>query len=119
MGAVKNATPNKPQIVVRVSPRLLGDVLCVAMRDKGLDAELHLDTEPQPGIASSARFDLALVTEELTSDVIADTVLVLDAGGSMLSVTRDGKDRVLADDAELGSLLDLIEGLLDGGDDVG
>ena len=107
--------PNKPQIMVRVSPRILGDVLCVALRERGLGAELHLATQPPSAVVSSTRFDLALVTDELAGEVIADTVLVLDAGGSTLSVTREGEDRVLSDDAELGVLIDLVEGLLNGG----
>ena len=107
--------PNKPQIVVRVTPRLLGDVLCVALREKGLDAELHLDTQPPSAVVSSTRFDLALVTDELSGEVIADSIIVLDPGSSSLSVVREGDDPPLTDDAELGALIGLIEGVLNDG----
>lgn len=115
--SVNEATPmpSKPQVVVRVTPRLLGDVLCVALREKGLDAELHLETQPPSAVLSSTRFDLALVTGDLPYEFIADTIIVIDPVGSSLSVVREGDDPPLTDDAELSSLIGLIEGVLKDG----
>jgi hypothetical protein len=103
---------SKPQIVVRVAPRLLGDVLCLALRSEGLHVELCLDDGPEAALVRSKRFDLALVTEPLPGDVIADSVLVLDQPGSHLALEREGQDRPLGGDDQLARLIGLIEGVL-------
>jgi hypothetical protein len=99
-------------IVVRVAPRLLGDVLCLALRAEGLHVELCLDDGPEAAVVRSKQFDIAVVTEPLPGDVIADAVLVLDERGSQLALEREGQDRPLGGDDRLTELIGLIEGVL-------
>jgi hypothetical protein len=101
-----------PLVVIRVAPRLLGDVLCLALRAEGLHVELCLDDDPEVAVVRSKHFDLALVTEPLPGDMIADTVLVLDHTGSHLALDREGQDRPLGGDDQLAQLIGLIEGVL-------
>jgi hypothetical protein len=100
------------QIVVRVAPRLLGDVLCLALRAEGLQVELCLDDGPEAAVARSKRFDIALVTEPLPTDVLADTVLVLEQGGTHLALEREGQHRPLGGNDQLAQLIGLIEGVI-------
>ncbi|CAN5452747.1 hypothetical protein BH23ACT6_BH23ACT6_27770 [soil metagenome] len=104
-----------PHIVVWVAPRLLGDVLCLALRAEGLQVELYLDDGPEAAVVRSKPFDLALVTEPLPGDVVADTVLVLDQTGSHLALEREGHHRPLGVDDQLTELIGLVEGVLAGG----
>jgi hypothetical protein len=101
-----------PQIVVRVAPRLLGDVLCLALRAEGLLVELWLDDGPEAAVVRSKRFDVALVTAPLPHDVFADTVLVLDRRGSHLALAGEGQHRPLGGDDQLVQLIRLIEGVI-------
>jgi hypothetical protein len=102
----------RPQIVIRVAPRLLGDVLCLALRSEGLDVELYPENGAHPATVRAGRVDVALVTEQLPGDDIADTILVLDPSGTMLSVASEVQDRPLGFAGELGALISLIEGHL-------
>jgi hypothetical protein len=63
-------------------------------------------------VVRSKRFDLALVTEPLPGDVIADTVLVLDERGSQLALEREGQHRPLGGDDRFAELIGLIESVL-------
>jgi hypothetical protein len=108
--------PNTAHVVIRVAPRLLGDVLCLTLRDHGLDVELYLD-QPESVRIRAKRFDLALITDELPGEVIADTILVLDPSGRKLTVAREGQDRSLTGEDELARLIGIVEGLL--GEDLG
>jgi hypothetical protein len=99
----------RPQIVIRVAPRLLGDVLCLALRSEGLDVELYPKDGAHAATVRTRRVDLALVTEELPGDDIADTILVLDPSGTTLSVASELQDRPLGFAGELGALISLIE----------
>ena len=103
---------SSPHIVVRVAPRLLGDVLCLALRSEGLEVELSLDDDPQEANVSSKRFDLAIVTEPLSGDIIADTVLVLAPSGVQLVSEREAQDRPLGGDDQLGGLIAIVDGVL-------
>ena len=103
---------SSPHIVVRVAPRLLGDVLCLALRGEGLDVELCLDDDPQEANVSSKRFDLAIVTDLLPGDVVADTVLVLDPFGAKLVSAGEGQDRPLDGDDQLAELIAIIDRVL-------
>jgi hypothetical protein len=103
---------SSPHIVVRVAPRLLGDVLCLALRGEGLDVELCLDDDPKERIVRSKRFDLAIVTEPLPGDVVADTVLVLDPSGAKLVSAGEEQDRPLDGDDQLAGLIAIVDGVL-------
>ena len=103
-----NETPS-PRILLRVAPRLLGDVLSLALRDQGIDVVLDLGDGP---VDPDRRFDVALVTDDLRGDVTADTVLVLDATGSTMRVEGEGHQREITLGSELPELLGLLEGLL-------
>jgi hypothetical protein len=112
---VNDTTPplRRPQIIIRVAPRLLADVLCLALRSEGLDVEQRYSDEPTretPG--GLQRFDLALVTGELPGDIVAETILVLDPSGTTLSVMREEQHRSMGFEGELIHLIGLIEGLL-------
>ena len=112
---VVNADPHVPRIVIRVAPRLLGDALGVALRERGLDVVLYPEesTATVGRAGEGGRFDLALVTEELPADATAETTITLDEAGTALSVDREGYDRTLATSHELEGLLELIDQLLD------
>ena len=103
-----------PRIVIRVAPRLLGDVLGLALRERGLDVVLY----PDEGVATvgraGERFDLALITEDLPPDTVAETTIKVDETGTALSVSREGYDRGLVVSHELEGLLELIDQLLRG-----
>ena len=103
---------SSPHIVIRVAPRLLGDVLCLALRGEGLDVERCLDDDSQEAVVRSKRFDLAIVTEPLPGDVVADTVLILDPAGAQLVSAGEGQDRPLGGDDQLGGLIAIVDGVL-------
>ena len=103
---------SSPHIVVRVAPRLLGDVLCLALRGEGLDVELCLDDDPQERIVRSKRFDLAIVTEPLPDEVVADTVLFLNPAGAQLVSAWEGQDCPLGSNDQLAGLIAIIDRVL-------
>jgi hypothetical protein len=102
-----------PRIVLRVAPRLLGDVLALALRDQGLDVVLDLDEDAPAVHIAGEHFDLAVVSHGLEGEVLADTVLVLDSSGTALAVAREEQDRRLGGD-ELASLIEAILDLVGG-----
>jgi hypothetical protein len=105
--------PRRPQIIIRVAPRLLADALCLALRSEGLDVEQRYPDEPaQETVGRLHRFDLALVTEALPGDVVAETILVLDSSGSTLSVVGEEHHRSMRSEGELIHLIGLVERLL-------
>jgi hypothetical protein len=112
--AVNDMTPplERPPIVIRVAPRLLGDVLCLALRSGGLDVELYSEDGAHAATVRTGRVELALVTEQLPGDDIADTILVLDPSGTTLSVAREVQHRPRGFAGELGAFISLIEGHL-------
>jgi hypothetical protein len=99
----------RPQIVIRVAPRLLGDVLYLALRSEGFDVELYPEDGAHAATVRAGRVELALVTEQLPGDDIADTILVLDPSGTTLSGASEVQDRPLGFAGELGALISLIE----------
>lgn len=105
------ATP--PRIVLRVAPRLLGDVVSLALREHGLTVELALDDGPPSLRILAEQFDLAVVSDGLAGEVIADTVLVLDSEGTTLSILREEKHRRLCG-GEFVTLIQTITDLLEG-----
>ena len=105
--------PRRPQIIVRVATRLLADVLCLALRSEGLDVEQLYPHEPaRETIGGLHRFDLALVTDVLSGDVVAETILVLDPSGTTLSVVGEEHHRSIGFEGELTHRIGLIERLL-------
>jgi hypothetical protein len=105
--------PRRPEIIIRVASRLLADVLCLALRSEGLDVEQRYPDEPTRETSGGPhRFDLALVTEALPGDVVAETILVLDPSGTALSVVGEEQHRSMGFEGELTQLIGLIERLL-------
>jgi hypothetical protein len=103
----------RPQIIIRVAPRLLADTLCLALRSEGLDVEQWYPDEPtREAEGRVRRFELALVTDELPGDVVAETMLVLDPSGTTLSVVREEQHRTTGLEGELTHLIGMIERLL-------
>ncbi len=100
-----------PRIVIHVAPRLLSDVLCVVLRERGLVVEQLTDNAlPRPRV-SATRFDVAVVTAEFSGDVMADTVLVIDTSNS-LPVTDVGRTVSLAGPGSLDDFLATIDGIV-------
>ena len=105
-----NATTRGPQILVGVTPRLLSDALSLALESEGLEVVLYPDAfESGP---APTHVEVALVSGELPGDVMADTVLVLDASGTSVALVREGHERDLPPNEELTRLLDLLGGIL-------
>jgi hypothetical protein len=105
--------PQRPQIIVRVAPRLLADALCLALRSEGLEIEQQYPDEPtRETVGQSRRFDLALLSDGLPSDIVAETILVLDPSGTTLSVVRKEQHRSIAFEGDLTHLIGMIERLL-------
>jgi hypothetical protein len=105
--------PRRPQIIIRMAPRLLADTLCLALRSEGLDVEQRYPDElTVETVGQLCRFDLAVVTDELPGDVIAETILVLDPSGTTLSVVRKEQHRSIAFEGDLTHLIGMIERLL-------
>ena len=108
---VSDTTPplKRPQIIIRVAPRLLADTLCIALRSEGLDVAQWYPVE---AVGHVCRCDLAVVTGALPGDVVAATILVLDPSGTTLSVVRKGQHRTVRFDGDLTHLIGMIERLL-------
>lgn len=106
-----NETSRDRRILVGVSPRLLCDVLTLALEEEGLEAVLYPDVI-EAGNDAPAHVDVALVSGGLPSDVTADTILVLDESGTRVALVREGHERDLPPDGELTRLVELLGGLL-------
>jgi hypothetical protein len=105
--------PRRPQIIIRVTPRLLADTLCLALRSEGLDIEQRYpDEATTEAVGQVCRFDLVVVTDELPSDVITEIIIVLDPSGTTLSVVREEQHRTMGLEGELTHLIGMIERLL-------
>jgi hypothetical protein len=105
--------PRRPQIIVRVAPRLLADTLCLALRSEGLNVEQRYPDElTVETVGQVCRFELAVMADELPDDVVAETILGLDPSGTTLSVVREGQHRSVRFDGELTHLIGMIERLL-------
>jgi hypothetical protein len=118
------------RVVVSVSPRVLGDALSVALRDRELEVEVRSDLaledcpdlkmrvcgEPSPPEASATagRFDLAVTSGDLPPDVVADVIVVLptEAGDPTVRILRASHPEERRDLATLESVLRLVADLL-------
>jgi hypothetical protein len=105
------APSTRARVVVRVLPRLLGDLLTEALREAGLDV-VCLHDERTSVIALDCRFDLAIVSEELAGDFIASPVLVLDPSGVPVSTSGELHDRVVGIGEETAAFVRLVHRLL-------
>ena len=99
-----------PRIVIRVSPRVLGDVLSIALRDEGLEVIVYTEERAGEVVDADGPFDLALVSDLLADDVEADVTIVLDDAGE--SVLFDEGNAPLEADDRLSSLIAKIESVL-------
>lgn len=106
----QTAPPRRPSVLVRVEPQVLGDSLTVALEAEGLEV-VHTVAVPAQGWAPQP-VELAVVTELLADDIIADTVIELDPSGRSFVVTRKGQGGDLAVTDALGVLLALVERLV-------
>ena len=100
------------RVVVAVSPRLLGDALSVALRDRDLEVVVRL---PDGDETEKNHFDLALVTAPLSESVDADVIIVLptnftEAAATVRHVSGIEERRAVGG---LTDVLRLIDGLLD------
>jgi hypothetical protein len=101
-----------PQVVVRVVPRLLGDVLSIVLRDRRFEVSTCPTGERRARPRAPRRFDLAIVTDGLPDDVSAEQVIVIDENGTP---AHPGAQRMVSasgDDGDLSALLALIDDLL-------
>jgi hypothetical protein len=73
-----------PDVLVRVVPRLLGDALCVVLREEGLTVAVCPDVERRAEPRPPRRFDVAVVTSALPADASCDRVIRIDEDGSVL-----------------------------------
>ena len=105
--------PRAPTVMVRVRPQVLGDTLSVALEAEGIKV-LRIVDDPPPGQPPWPAADLAVVTGDLSGEVIADTVIELDPTGHTFLVTREGQGGELAVSDALGVLLALVERLVGG-----
>jgi hypothetical protein len=99
------------RVFVRVAPRLLGDALSMVLRGQEIDVVL----DPEQGLAIielPERFDVALVTGPLPSDVDAGIVVLLDDAGSRARILPAGQDVELPPGDELGALVDILRDVL-------
>jgi hypothetical protein len=103
-----------PRIIVRVQPRLLNDVLTITLRDQGHDVVVYSEDLPADANGTEQPFDLAVVSEVLASDVVADVTIVLDEDGGGVTVIGEADERELAADDRLGGLLRIIQSVLHG-----
>jgi hypothetical protein len=101
-----------PQVVVRVVPRLLGDVLSLVLKDRRFEVATCPTGERRVRPRTPRRFDLAIVTDGLPDDVLAERVIVIDEHG----VPTSGIDRsaivASGEGSDLAALLALIDELL-------
>lgn len=97
------AQPDNAEVIVRVEPRLLNDVLCVALRQHGLTVYASPAVERRRTRRSIRQYDVAIVTDALPRDAGADTVIRIDETGTPLD--RDGVPVVGAEEAGLDGLL--------------
>lgn len=109
-----STSDSSPRIIVRVQPRLLNDVLTITLRDQGLDVVVYSEDLPEDANGTAQPFDLAVVSEVLASDVVADVTIVLDEDGAGVTVIGEADERELAADDRLGGLLRIIESVLHG-----
>jgi hypothetical protein len=103
-----------PRIIVRVQPRLLNDVLTITLRDQGHEVVVYSEDLPADANGTEQPFDLAVVSEVLASDVVADVTIVLDQDGGGVTVIGEADERELAADDRLGGLLRIIQSVLHG-----
>lgn len=101
-----------PQVVVRVVPRLLGDVLSLVLKDRRFEVSTCPTGERRARPRPPRRFDLAIVTDGLPDDVLAERVIVIDENG----IPTSGIDRsaivASGEGGDLSALLALIDDLL-------
>ena len=95
-----------PRIVVRVAPRVLSDVLTLALHERGLRAVAVEECDTDQELLGDA--ELAIVTDELPTDVAFDTVLVLDRAGETVTLDGQPHDLAAADGGGLERLVDLV-----------
>jgi hypothetical protein len=106
--------PSTPEVLIRVEPRMLGDVLTRALSSHGLAVHIAPTEERRTASREVRHFDLAVVTEALPSDAVADRLVVLDDAGN-IAVVEGGGEREqpqAAAGAGLEGLLDTIDRLL-------
>jgi hypothetical protein len=103
-----------PEVLVRVEPRMLSDGLSRALRAHGLDVQTAPAVERRREPRETRHFDLAVITEELPRDAVADRLVVLDDAGNVAVVEGggEGDQPQAAAGAGLEGLLDTIDRLL-------
>jgi len=96
--------PAGAQVLVRVEPRVLGDALCLTLREHAVDAFVC----PATGAATDRPIDIAIVTDELPRELVARSVVVLGEDGRTVRVLRAGHEEQAPAGGGLGDLLALI-----------
>jgi hypothetical protein len=73
------------EVIVRVEPRLLNDVLCVALRQHGFTLYACPAVERRAAPRRTRHFDLAIVSGDLPQDADAATVIRIDETGTPIA----------------------------------
>jgi hypothetical protein len=111
-GVVTTMRSSRPQVLVSVAPRLLGEVLSMALREHG-DVDVVLDLEAGTArLGTAERVDVAVVTGALPDHVVADAVIIIDGSGETVRLGPEGDEMELRTGGELDALLDLLRDVL-------
>ena len=97
--------PAGAQVLVRVQPRVLGDALCLTLREHAVDA--FVCPVADAGVADRP-IDIAIVSDELPRELVARSVVVLGEDGRAIRVLRAGHEEQAPTGGGLGDLLALI-----------
>lgn len=101
-----------PQVVVRVVPRLLSDVLGLVLAGRRLAVTMCPTVERRAVPRRPRWFDLAIVTDGLPPDIRAERIIVVDDDGVPSTPGPVRSAALSGGDTDLSTLLALIDDLL-------